>query len=161
MGTKRLLHFSKSLAGCADAGGELTPRMYYALTMAAAAGTDALRADAQAHFVDGKPGGHFWRSDCLPEVLRKQVFKAFVLGMSEVASVIGALLESKQMPTLEAASDALSPFSGKPLQTLGLRVNRHLVSHFFSKGGSVEHVLRAVVDEATAFYEAREDTQDA
>lgn len=35
-------------------------------------------------------------------------------------------------------------------------VDRHAVSHFFSKGGDASYVIQAVLDEAAVFYEDRE-----
>merc|ERR1712194_882298 len=40
---------------------------------------------------------------------------------------------------------------------VGLQVNRHLVSHFFGHGGKVEFILKAIVQDATTFYEACEN----
>jgi hypothetical protein len=138
-----------------------------------------LRADAD-QFVNGKPGGAYWGCQCLPPHLRSGVFKAFVKGMAEIVDVICALLreprlevevenefeqleaatsknEFEQLPTPEAVLRVLSPFEDTQREELGLQLNRHFVSHFFGKGGRVEAVIEAVIEEATAFYETQEE----
>jgi len=136
-------------------GGRLTARVHYALTMAAEQGADRLRIDANSHFKDGVPGGKFWGFESLPEEMRTAVFKAFVNGMAEVLDTVAALLRDEQLPTVSTVMNILAPFSPPaPRRRLGLRrLNRHLVSHFFSKGGCVEHVLHALLEKAAAVYE--------
>jgi len=136
-------------------GGKLAARVHYALTMAAEQGADRLRIDANSHFKDGVPGGKFWGSESLPEDMRAAVFKAFVNGMAEVLDTVAALLRDEQLPTVSAVMDILAPFSAPAARRrLGLRrLNRHLVSHFFSKGGRVEHVLHALLEKAAPVYE--------
>lgn len=98
------------------------------------AAVGALRADA-GRFISGRPGGDFWGSDFLPEALRHSALKAFVRGMAEVVAVIGALLAWRRVPTVAEVTGVLSPFTGLPAKALGLSVNRHTVSHFFSCDG--------------------------
>lgn len=159
--------------------GVLTPRTRFALICAAKHGAAMLRADAD-QFVNGKPGGAYWGCQCLPPHLRSGVFKAFVKGMAEIVDVICALLreprlepevenefeqleaatsknEFEQLPTSEAVLRVLSPFEDTQREELGLQLNRHFVSHFFGKGGRVEAVIEAVIEEATAFYETQEE----
>merc|ERR1711918_31216 len=47
--------------------GGLTPRMRYALVAASDAASEALRHDAEKHFINGKPGGkHYWGQNRIP-----------------------------------------------------------------------------------------------
>mmetsp|Transcript_10837 Transcript_10837/g.24511 ORF Transcript_10837/g.24511 Transcript_10837/m.24511 type:complete len:465 (+) Transcript_10837:43-1437(+) len=140
-------------------GGKLTPRVHYALVFATGLGADLLRLDANS-FTNGTPGGHYWGCEWFPASLQCDVFKAFVKGMAEVVDVVGAMLKVEQLPTVPAVMKVLSPWAYSPGACLGLRVNKHMVSHFFSKGGRVEHIIQAVVDEAASFYSDRECTED-
>jgi len=76
--------------------------------------------------------------------------------MADIVDVMGALLKRHRVPTVAAISQVLSPFTGLPARELGVHINRHLVSHFFCHKGRVEHVVKAVVEEAARFYDARE-----
>jgi len=144
-----------------DHGVVLTPRMHHALVFATSLSSGTLRADAE-RFISGKRGGpDFWGSEYLPQALQGNVFKAFVKGMAEIVDVIGALLTRNLIPTAAAVSQILSPFARSPGEVLGFRVNKHFVSHFFGSGGKVDHVIRAVVEEAALFYEARESAGEA
>merc|ERR1712039_224101 len=102
-------------------------------------------------------GGAHWGSERLPPALRGKVFKAFVKGMMEVMAVVKALLERGRAPTTATVSEVLFATRAPLGKELGLCLNRHMVSHFFGKGGRVEHILQALVDEAASFYEACEE----
>jgi len=140
-------------------GGKLTPRMHYALAAAAQIGATTLRSDA-CRFVNGMPGGAHWGSEALPRTLQGTVYKAFVKGMAEVADVVFALLRHRQVPTALVVTEVLSPFACDPGRSIGLEINKHLVSHFFAKGGEASQVLNAVLEEASSFYDDRECPDD-
>lgn len=135
--------------------GGLTPRMRYALVAAADAGKLRLRQDAEG-FVVGRPGGKYWGSQFVPSPLRDRVFKVFVRGMLGVTEIFGALLRKRVVPTPSVLMSALSPFGGRQAKDLGVRLDRHAVSHFFAKGGEVMYVIQAVLQDAICFYEEHE-----
>ncbi|CAK0798667.1 unnamed protein product [Prorocentrum cordatum] len=87
--------------------------------------------------------------------------EAFVNGMADVAAVVAALLDRRQVPAARELAQLLSPTASPALGSLGLRVRRHALSHFFGKGGRVDHVLDAVIDEAASLYEALDAVGDA
>ena len=96
-------------------------------------------------------GMHVFRnssSEALPRTLQGTVYKAFVKGMAEVADVVFALLRHRQVPTALVVTEVLSPFACDPGRSIGLEINKHLVSHFFAKGGEASQVLNAVLEEA-------------
>eukprot|EP00928_Gymnodinium_smaydae_P023750 TRINITY_DN19470_c2_g1_i1.p1 TRINITY_DN19470_c2_g1~~TRINITY_DN19470_c2_g1_i1.p1 ORF type:complete len:1039 (-),score=280.62 TRINITY_DN19470_c2_g1_i1:55-2757(-) len=146
-------------AGTSKSLGGLTPRMRYALVAAADMGANSLRADLE-HFVNGQKGGRHWGSECLPEELQGNVYKAFVRGMAELCSAFGALLRRQRLPTREALDEVLSPYSGTAAEAIGLRLDRHAVSHFFAKGGKAEYVVAAILRETAAFVAAREQAEN-
>merc|ERR1719229_1646178 len=113
------MDFSKGL------GDQLSPRIYLALTYAAESAWGAVLADA-AGFTDGSRGGSFWGSEFFPEEIQGSVFKAFVRGIGEIVQVIEALLKSRRIPTVPTITQVLTPFTGKHLEELGLRINRHV-----------------------------------
>jgi len=138
-------------------GQELTPRVYYALLAAAEAAALKLRQDAD-RFVNGVRGGRFWGSNFLPPALKDNVFKSFVIGMASIVDYIGAMLISRRIPSVGNVTESLAILGGAPVD-LGVRLERHLVSHFFGHGGRIEHVLQALVDKAAALYEELEDAE--
>eukprot|EP00416_Gambierdiscus_australes_P020795 CAMPEP_0171078444 /NCGR_PEP_ID=MMETSP0766_2-20121228/14647_1 /TAXON_ID=439317 /ORGANISM="Gambierdiscus australes, Strain CAWD 149" /LENGTH=410 /DNA_ID=CAMNT_0011535577 /DNA_START=33 /DNA_END=1265 /DNA_ORIENTATION=+ len=140
-------------------GGRLTLRTHYAMMFAADAGAQTLRLDAE-QFRNGIPGGHYWGCECFPAPLRRNVFKAFVRGAAGIVDVVRALLRVERLPLPREVLHALAPFDAAPARELGLRVDKHAISHFFGKGGRVEHILRAVIEDATSFYDDRECTEE-
>ncbi|CAE8602332.1 unnamed protein product [Polarella glacialis] len=136
----------------------LTPRARLALAYASAVGAATLRSDAEG-FENGKPGTCFWGSQRLPsnEIRQSGVYKAYLRGMAEVADVVGYLTRSGGDPSATTVMSILSPSPTRSLAIdLGLQLNRHAISHFFGKGGTVELVLQALIDEAELFTEACE-----
>jgi len=133
---------------------KLTPRMCYVMKHAAKTGLSSLRLDAD-RFISGKPGSDYWGCKFFPAHLQ-QVFKSFLKGMANVVSVMIRLLELEEIPTVVSIMQILSPSSGVPGDAVGLHLNKHFVSHFFGMGGKVDHVIRAVIREASLLYNARE-----
>eukprot|EP00930_Biecheleria_cincta_P074043 TRINITY_DN6127_c0_g1_i1.p1 TRINITY_DN6127_c0_g1~~TRINITY_DN6127_c0_g1_i1.p1 ORF type:complete len:1116 (+),score=233.49 TRINITY_DN6127_c0_g1_i1:29-3376(+) len=134
--------------------GTLTPRARFALAYAAAFGAAMLRADA-AGFQCGRRGTGFWGFQSLPGAVQQTgVYKSFLMGMAEVVDLAGSLLRQGQEGLATAISAVLCPASGLPKNP-----NRHKISHFFGRGGSAEHVLRALCDEAEAFSELCEEEE--
>lgn len=137
---------------------KMTPRMRCALAYAAGAGAAALRLRACEGFIDGQLGSGYWGSAWFPVDLQCGVFKTFLLGMADILDVVGGLLRGNQVPTTEAIHRVLSPFGSSAQHALGLNFQRHAVSHFFGKGGQLEYVLLAVVEDAAVFYDSQEDS---
>uniref|UniRef100_A0A7S4Q925 Uncharacterized protein n=1 Tax=Alexandrium monilatum TaxID=311494 RepID=A0A7S4Q925_9DINO len=133
--------------------------MHYAMIFAVEQGVEALQHDAE-QFQDGVPGGHYWGCDCFPEHLRADVYKAFVRGMVEIMVLLGAMLKAERLPLLSEVMRLLAPFTPAPGRELGLRLNKHAISHFFGKGGKVDYILRSVIEDATTFYEEREGGEE-
>jgi len=144
--------------------GKLTPRMVYLLMQAAETGADVLRTDINS-FKDGEPGLCYWGCEFFPKALRGGVFKAFVRGMIEIVDLIAAIFKLERLPTESAITRILSPWGSATSLSLGhefgLRINRHTVSHFFSKGGRVEFVIQAIIEESMSLYDEQDGLEDS
>lgn len=137
-------------------GTSLTPRARLALAYAATFGAAMLRTEA-AGFRCGRRGAGFWGFQSLPgSVQQTGVYKSFIMGMAEVVDLAGILLRQGQEGLATAISATLCPASGLPKHP-----NRHKISHFFGRGCSAVHVLRALCDEAEAFSELCEEEEES
>lgn len=130
----------------------LTPRMRCALLFAAQVGTSTLRTDAATTPPHGPRlgSGSFWGSTCLPANVQRGASGAFIRGMAVVADAVASLLRQSQLPTVSRVAEVLARSSAPG----------HNGRSFLAGGGSIPSVLRALIEEATKFYEAREAVGD-
>ncbi|CAE7250660.1 unnamed protein product [Symbiodinium sp. CCMP2456] len=138
-----------------------TPRVQLALTYAAGFGAALLMLQAD-QFENGRPGKVFWGSKHLPNRIQEQgAHKSFLRGMAELARIIHAVNRDAEPPIASLIMQVVSPLSSVRRKFGIEEQHRHSLSHFFGKGGQVEQVLSAIVDEAEAFCASVTEAEDS
>lgn len=134
----------------------LTARSRWSLTFAAINAAKTWREEAE-QLQSGELHVEFWGNHYLPGPLRSSgVQKAFLKGMAEIAELAKALVLEGMLLTPETVTQATLL-----MDRFCPTINRHLVSHFFGRGGEAFIVLGALAEQAEAFIDTCESVPES